>query len=147
MAKIINGTDLFVFMYTNDTPGSATPLAHATNHTLSFKMSTRDTSSKDTGIFLTKAAGRMDITATAEGLCAYGSFEDIATKMASQTPLALYFGRKIATTDTFATTGTYASGIFYITSWDHSAPQEGNATYSVNFDHCSGFAFVSGASA
>ena len=141
---IINGTDLFVFMYTNDTPASATPLAHATNHTLSFKMSTRDTSNKDSGIWLTKAAGRMDVSATAEGLCAYGSFEDLAETMASQTPLALYFGRKAAGTDSFATTGTYASGIFYITSWDQSAPQEGNATYTVNFEHCSGFEFVSG---
>ena len=107
-------------------------------------MAVRDTSSKDTGIWLTKAAGRMDVTATAEGLCAYGSFEDLATKMAAQTPLALYFGRKVATTESFASSGTYASGIFYITSWEQTAGQEANATYTCNFDHCSGFAFVSG---
>jgi hypothetical protein len=142
---IINGTDLFVFMYTNDTPLSATPLAHATSHTLSFKMATRDTSNKDSGIWLTKASGRMDVSATAEGLCAYGSFEDLALKMGAQTPLALYFGRKVATTDKFATSGTYASGIFYITSWDQTGGQEANATYNCNFEHCSGFAFVSGA--
>jgi hypothetical protein len=108
-------------------------------------MQTRDTSSKDTGVFLTKAKGRMDVTSTASGLCAYGSFEDLATKMASQTPVVLYFGRKVATTDALATSGTYASGVFYIAGWDQGAPQEGNATYTVNFEHCSGFAFVSGA--
>lgn len=148
MAKIINGTDLFVFATpaTGNASGWATlanaaPLAHATSHSLSFKMSVRDTSNKDSGLWLTKAPGRMDVTVTAEGLCAYGSFEGIATAMINQTPLALYLGGGAATA--IAPSG-YASGVFYVTSWDHTAGQEANATYSVTFDHCSGFNFVSG---
>lgn len=144
--NVINGTDLFVF--STPATGAASgwaaasvALAHATSHTLSFKMSTRDTSDKTSGIWLTKAPGRMDVTVTAEGLCAYGSFEAIAASMINQTPLAVYLGGGAATA--IAPSG-YASGVFYVTSWEHTAGQEANATYSVTFDHCSGFNFVSG---
>jgi hypothetical protein len=143
--NVINGTDLFVFANTDldvaDASGSVA-LAHATSHSLSFKMSTRDTSDKTSGIWLTKAPGRMDVTVTAEGLCAYGSFETIATEMINQTPLAIYLGNSTVTTS--GVSGIYASGVFYVTSWDHTAGQEANATYSVTFDHCSGFNFVTG---
>jgi hypothetical protein len=107
-------------------------------------MSVRDTSNKDSGLWLTNAAGRMAVKASCEGYCAYGTYEYLPTKMAARTPLCLYFGRKVATTDLLAVSGTYASGVFYITSWDQTAGQEANATYSVNFGLVSGFAFVSG---
>ena len=135
--QVINGTDLFVF-------NGSVPFAHAMNHTLNVKMAVRNTSSKDTGLWETNAPGRFTATASCDGLCAYGSFETILTSTIAQTPLSLYFGRKVAGTDTFASSGTYASGVFYVTSWDQSAPQEGNTTYSVDFELCSGFAFVSG---
>ena len=143
--NVINGTDVFVYANSTLDPGSAsgsTALAHATSHSLSFKMTVRDTSDKTSGIWLTKAPGRMDVTVTAEGLCAYGSFEDIATQMINQTPLAIYLGNTNVTVS--GVESIYASGVFYVTSWDHTAGQEANATYSVTFDHCSGFNFVSG---
>lgn len=144
MANIINGTDLFVFTSSTLTGAASggTALAHATSHSLSFKMSTRDTSDKTSGIWLTKAPGRMDVTVTADGLCAYGSFEGIATSMINRTPLAIWLGQ--GTTAGAPTGNAYASGVFYVTSWDHTAGQEANATYTVNFEHCSGFNFVTG---
>jgi hypothetical protein len=138
--KIVNGTDLFVFI------GTA-PVGHATSHTLSIKMNARGTSNKDSGTYATRDKGRLDITASCEGLVSYGSFEDIVTKMIARAPLLTVFGRKVATTDTPATSGSYASGYFFVVGWDETAPDDGNATYSVQFEHCSGFVFTSGASA
>ena len=136
---VINGTDLYVFV-------SGLPLAHATSHSLSFKMSTRDTSDKASGIWLTKAPGRMDVTITAEGLCAYGQFESIANSMITRAPLSIFLGKAsdASVSGMDSTSGSYASGIFYVTSWDHTAGQEANATYSVTFDHASGFLFYAG---
>lgn len=141
MSNIINGTDLFVFLDTNH------PVGHATSHTLTISMETRQTSNKDSGAFKTRAEGRLDVTATCEGLMAYGSFEDIVTKEIARAPLLILFARKVGTTNTAATSGTYASGYFYVTNWEGTAPDAGNATYSVSFEHCSGFVFTSGAGA
>lgn len=136
---VINGTDLFVFV-------GGVPLAHATSHSLSFKMSTRDTSDKTSGKWLTKAPGRMDVTITAEGLAAYGEFETIANSMINRSTLTVFLGKvsNDAATGMDLTAGSYASGVFYVTSWDHTAGQEVNATYSVTFDHASGFLFYAG---
>jgi hypothetical protein len=139
-ATIVNGTDLFVFI------GSA-PIGHATNYTLNMKMNTRDVSSKDSGTITFRDAGRLDITATCEGLIAYGSFEDIATKMIARAPLLTVFGRKNTGAETPCTSGSYASGYFFVTDWTETAPDQGNATYSVSFEHCSGFVFTSGSGA
>jgi hypothetical protein len=134
---VINGTDLYVFVAT-------VPVAHATSHTLSLKMAVRPTSDKETGLWDTKAPGRFDVSAPAEGLVAYGCFEEIVNQMIARNPLAVYFGKKGTGVDTLDAAETYACGYFYITGWDSSAPDAGNTTYSVTFDHCCGFAFVSG---
>jgi hypothetical protein len=135
--EVISGTDLFVFV-------SSVPVAHATSHNLSIKIATRGTSDKETGLWDTKALGRGDVTASCEGLVAYGSFETIVTQLIARAPLLVVFGRKNTGADTPCTSATFASGYFYITSWDETAPDAGNTTYTVTFDHCSGFAFTSG---
>lgn len=137
--NIINGSDLYVFVDT-------IPLAHATSYTLSINMGVRNTSNKDTGLWETNAPGRFTATASCDGLVAYGSFETIVTQMIARAPLALFFGRKIGDVASagYDASATFASGYFYVTSWEQSAPDAANATYTVNFEHCSGFAFVSG---
>jgi len=137
--NVINGSDLYVFV-------ENVPLAHATGYTLSIKMGVRNTSDKDSGLWETSAPGRFSATASADGLIAYGSFETIVGQLIARAPVTLYFGRKIGDVSAsgFDASATFASGDFYVTSWEQSAPDAANATYTVNFEHCSGFAFVSG---
>jgi len=47
MADVINGSDLFVFM-------EDVAVGYATNHTLSWKMASRNTSNKDSGLMKQK---------------------------------------------------------------------------------------------
>jgi hypothetical protein len=104
----------------------------------------RPTSDKETGIWETQALGRFSCSATCEGLVAYGSFEELVNQLVTRNPLAICFGKKGSGVDTLDTTKTYASGYFYIGGWDSTAPDAGNTTYSVSFEHCSGFTWVTG---
>ena len=137
--EVYNGTDLYIFL-------AETPVAHATSHSLSVKANVRETSDKETGNYSTRALGRFDVTASCEGLVAYGSFEDLVNKMEARSPVATVFAGKEGETDVYATgtDASYASGYFYITGWDMTAPDADNTTFSVSFEHCSGFAFVTG---
>jgi len=147
--QVYNGADLFVFVGASGTAASAAlPLAHATSHTLTLSASTWDTSDKDTSTYNTKSLGRFDVSASCEGLVAYGSFEDILTRMEARAKVLLVFSTKASGADTpeVSASGSYASGEFYITGWDMTAPDAGSSTYSVSFEHCSGFAFIPGTS-
>jgi hypothetical protein len=129
----VNGTDLFVFM-------NGVLVAHATSHTLDTKMATRKTSDKDSGVFETSAPGRLDVTASCEGMIVYGSIELLRTALVARNPLDLDFGEAdgMVVDDSVS----YATGMFYLTSLSESAPDQGNATYSASFEHASGFAYV-----
>lgn len=147
--QVYNGADLFVFVGDEDSAASAAlPLAHATSHTLNLSASTWDTSDKDTSVYNTKSLGRFDVSASCEGLVAYGSFEDIVTRMEARSRVLLVFSTKAASVDTpeVSVSGSYATGEFYITGWDMTAPDAGSTTYSVSFEHASGFNFVAGTS-
>lgn len=137
---IINGTDLFVFI------GTA-PIGHATSHTLTIKMGVRGTANKDSGIYETRDAGRLDATASTEGLKHYGSFELLGTAAVARAPLLLVFGRKNTGAQTPCTSGSYASGYFFLVDHTEGAPDAGNATYSCSFELCSGFVYTSGSGA
>lgn len=129
---VINGTDLYVFY-------SGTPIAHATSHSLSIKMATRDTSNKDSGLWVTKASGRLDVTASCEGLCVYedGGFERMSSALVERDPLSLEFAQISGTTADHSV--WYAAGQFLLTGFDMSAGDQSNATYSCSFEHYSGF--------
>jgi hypothetical protein len=132
--QIINGSDIFVFM-----DGEA--VAHATSHTLGIKMATRNTSNKDSGVFETKAAGRMDVTASCEAMAVYGDFQKILSAMVLRQPVTLEFGQKDENGD-LDTSVFYAHGDFLITSFDQNSPDQGNVTYSASFEHFEGFSFT-----
>lgn len=137
--NVINGSDLYLFVET-------IPLAHATSYTLTINMGVRNTSNKDTGLWETNAPGRFTATASCDGMVAYGSFETIVDQLIARAPVTLYFGRKIGDVASagFDASASFASGDFYVTSWEQTAPDAGNTTYSVQFEHCSGFAWCSG---
>jgi predicted secreted protein len=132
--EVINGTDLFVFL-------TGTSIAHATSHTLSMKMATRNTSNKDSGLWEQKAPGRMDVTASCDGLMVYGAteFERLSGALTNRIPVALKFGQKVLTGSTIDTTYWYASGDFIVTGFDMTAGDAENATFSCSFEHYSGF--------
>jgi hypothetical protein len=136
MANEINGTDLFVWL-------DGDVIASSTSHTLSFKMATRDTSNKDSGIFNTRGPGRFDVSASCDGLMIYdGAFEVIMNAMRLQVPVTLEFGQKDGATDDLDTAEWYASGDFIITGCDLTAPDQDNATYAATFEHYDGFDFT-----
>jgi len=134
---VISGSDLYLFM-------SNTPLAHATNFTLSIKGKSRNTTDKESGVYETSLPGRFTVTADADGLVAYGSFETIVQAVLARLALLLYFGRKIGDVQTsgFNASASYASGYFYPMGWDLTAPDGDNSTYKVSFEHCCGFNFI-----
>lgn len=131
MATIINGSDLFMFL-------DDTIVAHATSHTLTLTMASRNTSNKDSGNYDTHDVGRYDPAASCEGLVAYGSnWSAVLAAIAAREPVKLEFGKKDGTS--LDETVWYASGNFIITGWEHGAPDGDNATYSLSFEHHSEF--------
>lgn len=135
--EVINGSDLFVFF-------TDVAIAHATSHSLSMKMATRNTSNKDSGIYETKAPARLDVTASCDGLMVYGAteFERLTNAIEAREPVDLEFGQKVSTGSTLDDTYWYASGSFLLTSFDQTAGDQANATFTVNFEHYSGFTFT-----
>lgn len=148
--EVVNGTEVLVFFssYAAGTTPTWSVAAHATSHSLSLSMATRETSNKGTGGFVTKATGRIDITGSMEGMYidddAY-NYEDFMTAMLAKEPLLMIFGKETVAgsevPDTTTTGGShfYASGLFIITGLDATFPDQANSTYTVNFEHYSDF--------
>ena len=142
---VINGSDLFVFI-------GGVRVAHATSHSISMKMATRDTSNKDTGKFNTKGVGRMDISASSDNLLVYTDFATLGAAYLARSVVALTFGEQTGATEvdgdlvdgTLDTSKMYASGNFIITGLDQNAGDQANASYTVSFENADGsFAFHS----
>jgi hypothetical protein len=150
--EVINGSDVLVFIAPSTGGTTWKAVAHATNHTLSIRMASRDTSNKGTGSFVTKAAGRLEVTGTLEGMYIDDdkyNLEDFMSMILARTPILMIFGKETTTDsgipDTTTAGGThfYASGEFLLTDISSSFPDEGNATYSATFEHYTGFAINS----
>lgn len=140
MANEINGSDLFIW-------ADDVLVANATSHTLSFKMSTRDTSNKDSGTFNTRDVARFDVSGSCDGLMVYaGGYDTLIDKMKLRVPVTMEFGQKQAGTTLLDTTVWYASGDFIITGMDLTAGDQENATYSCTFEHYENFDFTPHAS-
>ena len=147
--EVINGTDVLVFFssYAAGTTPAWSIAAHATSHSLSIKMATRDTSNKGTGNFVTKAAGRIEVTGSMEGLYIDSdtyNYADFAAAILARTPLLMLFGKESGTSgdpDTTTSGGMhfYSSGLFLITGLDATFPDQANSTYTATFEHYSDF--------
>ena len=138
MSDVINGSDLYLFR------DGTTPLAHATSHELSIKVGTRNISDKEIGDYEQVRPTRLVVTGSAEGLVAYGSFETLLNAIIARAPIKMYFGRAIGDVPSggFNSSASYASGYFYLTDYKLTAPDGNNSTYSISFEHCSGFGFI-----
>lgn len=148
--EVVNGSEVLVFFssYAAGTTPAWSVAAHATSHSLSLRMATRETSNKGTGGFVTKATGRIDVTGTMEGMYidddAY-NYEDFMSAMLAKEPLLMVFAKETSTgsgepdTTTGGNSHFYASGLFILTGLDATFPDQQNSTYTVSFEHYSDF--------
>lgn len=133
--NVINGTDLYVFV-------NGVAIAHSTSHTLTITRTNREISTKDSGAYVTRGKGRLNVSATCSALMVYGSFETIVEAQITGSPVNVIFGKKTPLTGVLDTTETYANGSFYITSVEMNAPDGDNATYTVSFECDGTFNFI-----
>lgn len=146
--EVVNGSEVLVFFSSNLTTPSWEIAGHAISHSLSIKMATRDTSNKGTGNYATKAAGRLEVTGSMEGMYiptdTY-NYEDFMKAIIARTPVLMIFGQEstagstVPDTTTSGGTHFYASGEFLITGCDGTFPDQANATYTVTFEHYDNF--------
>jgi hypothetical protein len=144
--EVINGTDVMVFLSPSTGGTTWKSVAHANSHSLSIKMSTRETSNKGSGDKVTRGAGRLDITGSIEGMYIDSdkyNLEDFMEAIITREPYMMFFGKEASTgvADTTTSGGAhfYASGNFYITSVDATFPDQANSTYTVSIEHANGF--------
>jgi len=137
---IINGTDLLLY-YSTDDGTTWTALAHATSHSLSYTMGTRETADKSTGTAKTVAPTRTSFSGSCDGLVTYIESCDYHTLLGfikNRTPLKIASGQDDGAgdpDDSTVSTGTaaYYTGDIYLTNVDISAGDDDNTTYSASF--------------
>ena len=150
LTDVINGTDVLVFISPSSGATTWTAASHATSHSLSIKMATRDTSNKYSGVYVTRDKGRVDVTGSMQGMYIDSdkyNLEDFYTIITTRVPVLMIFAKNTSTIPAAAvpdttTTGAahfYASGKFWITDISPTFPDAANSTYTVAFEHCSGF--------
>jgi hypothetical protein len=146
--EVINGDLVMVFLSASTGTTTWKSVAHATSHTLSIKMTTRDTANKGSGIYHTRKAKRLDVTGTLEGMYIDNdkyNAEDFALAIVARSPMLMIFGKEtvqlngIPDTTTTGLTHFYSSGQFYLTGVDQTAADQENGTYTVTFEHATGF--------
>lgn len=138
---ILNGTDLLLYVST-DSGTTWTALAHATSHSISYTMATRETSDKGSGTAKKIAPSRTSFSGSAEGLVTYVAACDYHTLLGyirNRTELMIASAQDDGTGDPDAGTVTavntaYYTGMVYLTSVDITAGDEENTTYSVSFE-------------
>jgi len=154
MSEVINGTGMLMYRVTGDDPDfEYKAVGHATSHSLTVTMATRVTSTKDTGNYVSREAGRLDATGTADGLSVYDDdfgFEDMRQLVTDREPVLLVFTGSVEPVEpedpeanvTPDLDNPYATGTFIITSFEQSAPDQDNTTYSVSYEGTGDFEIV-----
>lgn len=145
-SDVINGTDVMVFMSPSSGTTTWTVIGHATSHSLSIDVATRDTSNKGTAAYETSAAGRIKVTGTIEGLYMDDdkyNLEDLMTAILAREPMLMIFGREasagVPDTTTTGKTHFYCSGQFILSNLQATFPDQENSTYTATITHHSGF--------
>lgn len=134
MADIILGTDLMLFKGNK-------ALAVATSCQFTINANTLETSSKDSGKWVSKKAAKLEWSAQSDNLYTVTDYAELVTAMIARTPVTLQFSTcSNANSETgvpqngwtAASNGYTGSAI--ITSITANAPDNENATYTVNFE-------------
>jgi len=119
---IINGASITVF-------NGASKIADSTDATVEISMATRDTSSKDSGIYASREGGRLDVSISVDGLVAVGGFKTLFNLIVARTALTINVKDGAS---------TVLSGSFLLTNVSQSAPDQENVTYSCSFEYAGG---------
>jgi len=136
--SLVYGGDMLLFVGSGATK---TPLAFSNSAKLAISMSTKDATSKDSGIYVERIPGRLDWNASADGAISYtvsgstNTIDDIYVLMTLRQPINVVFASKTGTSPSWtadATKKTF-SGMAFITSVDMSSDNEA-ATYSIKLD-------------
>ncbi len=137
---IINGGDIMLYMNTGtDLSPVWSPIAHATEHTISVKTELRDRVTKDTGAWRSRKAGILDATINVSALKTYDGYgydDLLALAKARAAVMAKYSGRPTAdvtagTAEVAEATGDkYEEGKFLIESVDSNDAVNADGTFS-----------------
>jgi len=117
------------------------PIAFSTNAKLSIKLNTREISSKDSGYWTEKKAGRLDWNAGSDalytevltGTATTTSVDELYALMIARTPITMVFGAATGTAgaQTNDATKKKYTGTALITSLDINAPDGETTTYTI----------------
>lgn len=156
MNQIVRGGDVMVFV-------GGKSIAFATNHSLSISGETKETSTKDSGgKWATSEMGILSWTANSENMVADtgagSTFQDIFNLMIARQPVDIVFAYEGNSTnyaegklDTVPTSGWTPKanhgykGKALITALNQNAPNNDNATFTVDFTGVGALEPVSGA--
>lgn len=137
MENVIFGTDLMLFRHNGE---KATALGAATSCKLDVSVATLETSSKDSGKWVEKQAGKISWTASSENLCIFGEYRQLYEIMITRQPIEIEFSTVANASVDGVPVGGWTSkadglkGNAIITSISLNAPDGDNATYSVSFE-------------
>ncbi len=142
-AGIIDGGDIMVYINTGTTISPTwTPVAHATEHSISHKSNLRERVTKTTGKWKARKAGINEETITVSALTTYGTYSyfDLLALMEAGTEVELkYSGRPAADVTSGAAEvdeeagDKYRQGFFLIESIDRNDPKDADSTLSATF--------------
>lgn len=139
--KIQYGGDMMLFV------GGGTdklPIAFSTSQKLDVSMTTREISSKDSGYWTDRAAGKLDWNASTDALytdvltvtTGVNSFDELYSLMVSRTAINVVFAAKTGTVPAWTVDATKKNftGTGFITSVSINAPNEDSTTYSITIE-------------
>lgn len=116
---IVNGTDLLIYV-------GGTAVAHATSHSLSLSMDTRDATTKDSEGWTDRLEGLRSWEISGNALFAFDAaygFDDLFTVYTGRTAVTVKFSSEVSG-------DKYYSGSGYLTSLTLDAPTEDNASFA-----------------
>lgn len=143
-SKIVYGGEMMILITSGSTKY---PVAFSTSAKLDLTLDIREISSKDSGIWKEKAAGKWDWKCDTEGLMSFGlsgtsvtlDVEDLYALMIARNAVTVTFGIVSGSTPSWVldTSEKYFSGEAIITSFSMNAPDNDNATYSISLEGAS----------
>ena len=138
--KIVYGGSLMLFVA--PTGSTVQPIAFSTSAKLAVSLKTREITSKDSGNWTEKAAGKMDWNVSSDALVNYvstgntSSTDELFTALTNRTAIPISFAVATGSSPSWTVDSTKKkfTGTAIITSLDITGGDGDNATYSVSLE-------------
>ena len=140
--KVSYAGDMMIFLSTGT--GTTYPVAFSTNATLNVTVATREISSKDSGYWTDKAAGKISWDASSDALYCYtltsgttrNTYDELYAMMIAREAVNFVFGKTSGSTPNWSVDSgeDYYSGDAIITSLNLNSPDGDNSTYSITLE-------------